>query len=31
MDAFSVVFYETPKSAIELAVRYKSDYIERYT
>ena len=31
MDAFSVVLVKTPKSAIELAVKYKNDYIERYT
>ena len=31
MDRFSIVFMKYPKREIELAVKYKNDYIERYT
>jgi len=29
-NGFVKKFMKTPKSAIELAVKYKNDYIERY-
>ena len=28
---FLQFFMKTPKSTVELAVKYKNDYIERYT